>query len=176
MAIDIFTTEEFENALPRDKSTNEPLWIKLGCISGEYSYLIPIDDKVSIMVRSSISKSGTSADTGDDSIRAWLVTYETIEKITGVVYRNFKPLGSKVSEYTTRVPGWGKRLVSNENSVVRTLWRWRKKAGDCKHCGTPQGVYKVKKNNQNKGRLFTKCNHPACAMRSKTFEWLTEVK
>jgi hypothetical protein len=164
--IDTFTRQEFESALPVHKVTGEPLWLHVGIAYGEHQYLIKIDEKVGILVNSSIGPSGVSAASGENSIRAWLVAYT--QKLNGVVTR---PLGSKVNRWTTRLPGWQDRLIYNDNSVVRTLWRWRKKAGDCAKCGDPKGVFRTKKPGPNKGRIFTKCLK--C---DGTFEWITEEK
>lgn len=169
--VDKFTVEDFENALPVDKNTHSPLWKRLGIINNEYCYLLPVDDQVGIMIRSSISRSGVSADSGEDSIRAWLVEYNEVEKITGKkVLIVGKSLGSKVSRWTTRVTGWQDRLINNDDSVIRTLWRWRKMAGDCSHCGKPKKVFKVNKHSANRGRIFAKCPE------HNEFVWLTEAK
>jgi len=167
--IDQFTREEFENVLPVNKTTGEKMWKPLGIIQGEYSYLMPVDDQVGIMIRSSIGNSGISADSGDDSLRAWLVTYKEIDKITGAITIT-KPLGGKVSKWTTRVSGWEERFISGKESIIRTLWWWRKRAGDCPHCGKPKGVFKVKKEGPNKGRVFSKCRD------HNYFQWITEPK
>lgn len=141
--IERFTRETFEQALPVHKDTGEPLWEPLGLVSGEYSYRIPINGgHVAIEVRSSIDNAGIAAESGSDSIRAWL-----LDTHTG------KPLGSKVSRWTTRLPGWEDRLTN----VLRTLWQWRARAGDCPICKQPKGIYKVKKEGKNKGRPFAKC-------------------
>jgi len=155
MTIDRFTKEQFESALPIHKDTNEPLWISLSIKNQEYAYLVPINGgAVAIEVRSSIDRSEIAADTGKDSIRAWLVDTET-----------GRPIGSKVSRWTTRVPGWENRLTD----VLRTLWQWRMRAGDCPECGEPKGIYKVKKEGKNKGRPFANCR--AC---DNGFVWLDE--
>lgn len=142
MAIDHFTQKEFEEALPKHKDTKLPMCQCIGMEGGELTYFMPIDDFTGIIIRSSIDGSGHSADTGDDSIRAWLVDAK----------RN--PLGSKVSKYTNRLPGWNKRLVE----VLRTLWKWRKEAGNCPQCHNPMKIFKIKKAGPNKGKVFTKCD------------------
>ena len=138
--IDTFTKSEFEaSALPTSKTTGEALWTPLGLVDGEYTYAVKIDDVSRIIIRSSIGRDGVSAGCGEDSIRCFLVD------------NNGKPLGSKVSKWTTRKPGWGERTKEN----IRTLWRMRKAAGDNTD-GTPRRVFKVKKEGPNKGRFFTK--------------------
>jgi len=157
MTVEIFTKEEFEKALPINKNTGEPMWRNARIIEGgEYCYLIDVDDEVAIMVRSSIDRSGISAESGQDSIRCWLVRK--------MPCGGTAPLGSKVSRWTTRIPGWQDRMTE----VIRTLWSWRKKAGNC--CGEPRHILKVKVDTPNKGRIFTKCN--SCGK----FTWLTEPK
>lgn len=141
--IETFTKDQFEKSLPVHKETGVPLWDHLGLIQGEHTYFIKIDNSVGIEIRSSIDKTGISATLGQDSIRAWLVD-------SG---RN--PLGSKVSKYTTRRPGWQERT----KEVLRTLWKWRKMAGNCEVCGEPNKIFKVKKEGPNKNRVFCKCNN-----------------
>jgi hypothetical protein len=109
-------------------------------IVGEECYQIPINDDIFIHIRSSIGTNGVAADTGQDSIRCWLVD------------GNGKPLGSKVNKWTTRVTGWDKRLTE----VLRTLWEWARKAGYCESCNVPMGVYKSK-TKKNPDRIFSKC-------------------
>ena len=156
MGVEIFSKGDFEKALPVDKNTGKRLWLELGLIDGEYTYIIPVrksksGDEVRIVVRSSVSRSGVSAPNGQDSIRAWLVDQEG------------QPLGSKVSKWTTRLPGWQGRLTK----VLRTLWGWAIKAGDCPKCGRPKSVFKVKKDGPNKGRIFARCAE------HNGFTWLT---
>lgn len=140
--IDRFTRDEFEKALPIHKTTGQPLWECRGFMDGELVYYMPIDPKAGLIIRSSIDHSGLAADTGEDSIRAWLAQPDGT------------PLGSKVSRWTTRVVGWDERL----KAVLRTLWSWRNKAGNCPQCDKPLLVFKVKKAGANKGRIFAKCD------------------
>lgn len=149
--IDRFTKEQFEKALPVHKVTGQPLWESRGLENGEFVYYLPIDPMAGILVRSSIDGSGYAAATGEDSIRAWLV------KPDG------SPLGSKVSKWTTRVAGWDERL----KIVLRTLWGWRVKAGNCPKCMQPLPVFKVKKEGPNRGRVFANCKS------HNVWEWLT---
>lgn len=148
MLIETFSKQDFESKL--DYLEPQPL----GIIQGEESYLIKLDKQVSIMIRSSVKENGYSADTGQDSIRAWLVNGSD------------NPLGSKVSKWTTRLPGWGMRLTE----VLRQLTQWRLLAGDCKTCYKPLGIFKVKKSGENKGRIFANCKE------HKGFRWLDEVE
>lgn len=160
MAVDTFNTEQFQNALPINKNTGKPMWSYGGVQKGEHIYYVETSQPdVKILVRSSIkSRSGLSADCGQDSIRAYLV----LEDGT--------PLGSKVNRWTTRVPGWEERLTE----VLRTLYGWTQKAGRCS-CGSPKGVYKVKKSGPNKGRVFANCPQKDNKCQNQ-FVWLTETK
>jgi superfamily I DNA/RNA helicase len=150
MTTERFSLKDFEQAL-------EPHpWTYEGLVSGEHVYRIVLDnsDLAQIQVRSSIDSSGVAASTGEDSIRAWLV-----ETKTG------KPIGSKVSKWVTRVPGWQDRL----NETIEILKEWWSLSGACPDCGKPKGIFKVKKEGKNKGRVFSKCqfhNH---------FQWLDET-
>ena len=149
--IDTFTKAEFENALPIHRTTGKKLWVSKGIRNGEEVYTLPIDDKTAIEIRSSVKSDGVCASTGKDSIRMWLTD------------TSGAPLGSKVNRYTTRVPGWEGRMTE----TLRTLYKWRKKAGNCPMCGEPKKVFLVKKEGPNKGRVFSQCpDH-------KNFTWLT---
>ena len=94
MAIDRFSREQFESALPRDKQTGNPLWRSMGNISGEFEYALSVKPGIDILVRSSVRPDGRAAEAAKDSIRAWIVDAE-----------NHAPLGSKLQAWITRVPG-----------------------------------------------------------------------
>lgn len=117
MTIDTFTREDFEASLPTG-------FRALGLVDGEVTYRLATRGAVEIEVRSSIRADGMSAGSGEDSIRAWLVASATS-----------KPLGSKVSRWTTRLPGWQARL----SAVLHTLMDWRERSGDCPTCQAPKG-------------------------------------
>ena len=149
--IDQFTREEFEEALPRHRETNVPLWKSAGCISNEFAYLVPVHEHASIMIRSSVKSDGMSAGTGEDSIRMWLVDPETLDFV-----------GSKLSTYVTRVPGWQDRMTD----MMRELFRMGRFVTMCS-CGEGiRKIFKTKKDGNNKGRLFLRCN--SC----ESFEWI----
>tara|TARA_R110000787_G_scaffold61866_2_gene139968 strand:+ start:1269 stop:1691 length:423 start_codon:yes stop_codon:yes gene_type:complete len=135
------------------------MWESLGLKSGEETYAVQIDERTRIEIRSSIGPNGVAAGTGEDSIRAWLTTTDG------------DPLGSKVSKYTTRVKGWEDRT----KNVLRTLWSWRTKAGDCPICNEPKKIFKTKKAGSNKGRIFSNCENK-CGGDFEQFRWLTEKK
>lgn len=139
--IERFSKQEFEAALPVFLSTGSALWTELGLINGEYCYKIIIDDKVYIMVRSSINKNGISADNGTDSIRCWLV-----DSSTG------KPIANKIQRWICRTKNWRKNLTE----TLRNLWRLRKSAGDCSECGCPKSIFKSKQA-RSKNAIFAKC-------------------
>lgn len=156
--IDHFTKAEFEAALPKHKETGKPMCVCAGLVNGEYVYSMPVggeDSHVIIEIRSSINATGLSADTGENSIRAYLIWFD---KRSGT----WKPLGSKVQKYVTRLPGWQDRLTE----VLRTLYGWRLKAGNCPKCSLPKGIFKVSKAGENHGRVYAKC------MAHNEFRWL----
>lgn len=158
MTIEQFTQVQFEECLPRHKQTNLPIFEYNGVVQGENTYLARIDSQVGILLRSSIDpRTGIARDTAQDSIRAMLVSLD-----------DMKPLGSKANKWTTRLPGWGDRV----KGILRTLWGWRLKSGDCPCCGQPLKVFKVKKIGVNKGRIFARCDDHSKA----TWQWLTEAK
>lgn len=91
MTTEKFSIEQFESVLPSG-------FISEGIIAGEYTYRIQVPDKpVYIEIRSSIDVTGFTADTGEDSIRL-------------VLKSNGKPIAKKVDAWTTRAPGWERRL------------------------------------------------------------------
>lgn len=161
--VELFTREEFETALPVSKNGGYPLWGPAGLIDSEYAYLIPIQIKgipgyvLGIMVRSSVGPDGVSAGCGEDSIRCWIVGPDLL------------PWGSKVSRWTTRLPGWQSRLTR----VLRTLWKWAARIRPCPV--NPEhglvAVYKVRKEGPTKGRVFLRCRDKEC----RFFEWIEEV-
>ena len=154
--IDRFTKEEFEASLPVHPVTREVRWTYAGFNGGEHVYRVKIDSRVFVEVRSSVGEDGISAGTGEDSIRAWLVREDG------------SPLGSKVSRWTTRQPGWQERL----RGVLNTLRDWRKSAGDCPVCGNPKKVFKVKAaTSHNKGRVFACCSDHERV----SWTWLTDA-
>ena len=108
--IDVFGRDEFEQALP------DGLWEYAGVDKGEHIYTISvffpkngnrsesIQTNKRIIIRSSIDvRTGKSGDVGQDSIRHW-IEYSYKGK--------WFALGKGSKEWTTRVPGWEKRLVS----------------------------------------------------------------
>lgn len=146
MSVEIFSRQQFEQALP------EGHWSYSGLVNNEHTYLIRITDDIFITIRSSVDGSDWSADTGEDSIRAWLVD------------KNGSPLGSKVSKWTNREPGWDKRLLK----VLRTLWGWAEWAGYCPDCKIPMCIYKSKQP-KSKNKVFKKCCN--C---QQHFQWLED--
>jgi hypothetical protein len=170
MPVEIFTKAEFEDALPKKKDSDEPAWSCLGLVDEEYAYLIPVSVKnnVGIHVRSSVSRTGFSAECGEDSIRAWIVDMT-----------DGKPMGGKISRWTTRQPGWQHRLwnpTHADPSKRGVLWQLRNMAAKivpCPKCGKERvKVFKVKKEGPNHGRPFRTCKAggEGCGF----FEWLDE--
>lgn len=157
MPVDRFTTRQFEAALDTICANLQPDvrgWkAMVGLDNGEWCYLVMIDEFTGVYVRSSIDGSGVSASTGEDSIRAYLVTYAKPPHTGPNAPLKTEPLGTKVSRWTTRVPGWQDRL----QTVVWTLVFWRKAAGNCEVCEAPKRIFRVKKDGPTKGKLFAKC-------------------
>lgn len=107
--IDVFTPEYFDSALPKDKKTGGKLFHKLGVINGEHCWSMAMPNpRIRIVIRSSIKPNGLSADVGEDSIRIMLQ----------VVHKNlWVNIGKGPDAYTTRVPGWEKRLEDKIKTV-----------------------------------------------------------
>jgi len=153
--VDIFTKDQFEAALPSDKATGKRLWEYVGLIQGEHTYRVkPFALPYAIEVRSSVKGNGTSAGTGEDSIRCWITTD------TGA------PFGGKIGRWTTRLPGWQERLTV----ALRTLAGMIKSIKACPSCGSPCPVWKAgnKAKPENKGRLFRNCPNKC----NGAFQWL----
>ena len=87
MTIDTFTNFQFNDAIPKHNKTGEPMCNHVGVIAGEHCWRMHVKKDVYVLIRSSIDKSGMSAASGEDSIRAYLVDWE------------LKPLGSKVQKF-----------------------------------------------------------------------------
>ena len=141
MATEIFSKEQFEQALPVHRLTREKLWEYIGFIKGEHQYRIPVKDGVEIIIRSSIDGTGYAADTNQNSIRAWLWSSKYSQ-----------PLWKGDRHYVTRVPGWSGRL----HKLLRKLYQRGLRVGQCKCCGGQAAIFKTK-NGKNKDRLYYKC-------------------
>lgn len=131
--IERFTKEQFEAALP--KSGRFPI-IPLEIVNGEYCWKMIVGE-VGIIIRSSIDSSRISARTGEDSIRVYLVD------------KQGRPLGSKITKWTTRKPGWQERLADLLRQFVKMILA----------SGADKGgvtIFKCKKEGANKGRFFYK--------------------
>lgn len=138
--IDSFTKQDFETAL-----TNSSVPFKYaGMDLGEHTYLVPVDETIALMIRSSIRSDNQSADTGTDSIRVWLFNRRT----------DF-PIGKSATWFITRRPGWIERLVEQ----LKLLTYWRRTAGDCKICGKPKSIFVAGENArpENRGKPFANC-------------------
>ncbi len=139
MGIDRFDTRRFESALPAEMS-----WDFNGFESGERVYRIDVNEFARIMIRSSIDDTGYAAESGEDSIRMWLeVLAENGE------YRPVK----KLDTWTTRVPGWEKRV----SEKLWELYRYGNKVARAIPLknGKPQAFWFVK-NGKNTGRPCSK--------------------
>ena len=138
--IDRFDRKRFEDALPRHKDTQQPVWRGLGLIGGEYCYTVEIQPGVLIYIRSSVKADGWAADTAEDSIRCWLTDPQG------------RPLASKDQAYVTRVNGWAGRLTD----LLRKMWRLGSQLGECPHCGATTLAVKTK-TGQHVGRYHERC-------------------
>jgi hypothetical protein len=157
-SIDVFDRWYFESILPTGKVTGKKLWSRRENY-GEWEYLIDMGDpEVFIRVRSSVqTATDMSAETGEDSIRAWLVHVRPDGEF---------PISEKVTRWTTRQAGWEDRLWK----IFSLLREWRQAAGDCIECGRPRRIFKVKKSGVNNGRYFAKCCE---SDKGSNFVWLT---
>lgn len=147
MAIDKFSKDRFEAALPVHKETGKPLWHDVGFNGGEFVYGINIWKDgvkkvdgtipwITIFIRSSVGMDGYAKDTGKDSIRMYFM-------------REGKPHGSKLSNYVTRVNGWEDRMTDQ----LRILYKRALNLNACKVCGKPKAIFKKQKDK----KLFQAC-------------------
>ena len=137
--IDHFSIEQFDQVVKNVR----PASYHAGVIMGEHIWYVPLDEQCQIVVRSSIRPNGTSADSGDDSIRLFLSD------------KNEHVHLGKLDAYTTRVSGWEKRIEIK----ISYLASLRLAAGDCKRCENPLHIFIVQKEGANKGRPFATCKH-----------------
>jgi hypothetical protein len=138
MSVDRFSKSDFETKVMG--KLNIPFTVQF--TQGEYRYRFPVKTRgVYITVSSSIDRSGFAQDTGENSIRAWLTD------------NMGSPLGSKVQKWVTRQNGWDTRVLG----MLRSLYKMGMKIDKCPKCNKLQGVYIVKKDGANKGRIFTNC-------------------
>jgi len=135
MPVEIFTKEEFQEAMP-------PKATCLGLNKGELIWAIPMPHpKLRIVVRSSIHSQGQSAACGEDSIRLWLEGFDG---------KNWYTMGQKPDDYTNRVKGWQQRIKGKIRDVAKIACKVPKdlilQDGD--------KIFFVKKECPNKGRPF----------------------
>jgi hypothetical protein len=163
--IDTFSRADFESAIS-DKAK------KLGLINSEFCYLIPLDDRIGIYIRSSIGLDGLCKDSGQDSIRLFLVYYEPFNNRFRIQseyeYYHTEILGKSINKWITRVNGWQNRLETAINELIR----WNQLASYCSECNEPLHFYKVNKDGINKGRIFATCKNND--KHRNVFIWITE--
>lgn len=117
MPTERFTRQEFEEALhaAREWKNVTPQGLK----QGEYSYALDFGSPHTLLeLRSSIDATGIARDTGDDSIRAWMIS------------KDGKPLGGKVQNYVTRQKNWRTNMANMLNQLVR-LAAWIQPCPQC---------------------------------------------
>jgi hypothetical protein len=158
MAVEIFTKSEFESKLPKHNKTGEVLWEHAGVYKGEHTYKLSFDHghNIKILIRSSIKTDGFSAETGKDSIRAWLID------------QNSNVIGSKTQSYVTRTKGWDVRLVN----MLRKLATLGNKIKPCPTCQILMGVGEGK--GPNKGKFYISCRgkDESGNFANHHFEWI----
>jgi len=141
MPVEIFTKAQFEAALPAGK------WSSAGVVGGENCYLVRLTPgPTAVFVRSSVH-GDTSAECGEDSIRAWIVGADG------------QPLGGKSQRWVARTRNWRQHL----GAMILKLDNQRRWMVGCPHCGIMLLPFTVKaKGNENKGRAFVACKNPQC--------------
>lgn len=158
MTTELFTKDQFFKVISNYCEESGLKFSERGFFMGEYRYHIYVavvkSHEIFVEIASSIGPSGVADGTGENSIRLWL---------SG---DNGLPLGSKISRWVTRVPGWEKRMIDQIErlTAMGQAIRW------CNKCSTLEKIFIVKKDGPNKGKLFIKCNCPG------SFEWLDEIE
>lgn len=154
MATEKFSIQEFDSAMTSALKGTGLVWEHSGYFGGEMRYGIQVkkDPVVWVLVNSSIQRDGYAADTGENSIRVWMVDDDGA------------PLGNKTQAYITRVPGWQERLANTLADVIDM-------ANAVDYCPVCQDIQKVfvAKQGDNRGRAFRKCGS-GCV-----FQWLDEI-
>ena len=161
--IDRFTKQEFEQVLFTFHAGVE----SLGLEQGEEVFAIPVTESARILVRSSIDPSGIAADTGEDSIRLWIQVYQP--NFRSPESRVWQASGKKVDAYTTRVPGWGKRMSDKLAILFERAKKVRRPVLVCPECGKAPWVG-FSASDKNPGRPYAKCGSPDMHY----FQWLDE--
>lgn len=158
---DIFSREQFEAALPVDKETGERLWEPVDLAFSEYTYGLPVSDHAVILITSSIRKGNELCDdTGDNSIRAWIVDASDFSK----------PLAAKLVRWTARTRNWRVNL----SNLLRELWKLAMLIEPCPTCGGPTRISVAKNGKpENAGRRFVSCTDRAKC--GKFITWVDEV-
>jgi len=161
--IDRFSTQQFEAALPRNKTTGEQMHEYVGFIDGERVYRFLIGNGAQVTVRSSIKGDGLAAEAGEDSIRIWLQ-----DAVTGT------PLAKKLQRYVTREYGWQDRM----HEAIKKTWEKGLALRICPVCSRPMPLYQVKSETANKGRWFFNCHHYQTEFyqRQHRFEWADQAR
>lgn len=133
--VEIFTKAEFERVLGTIAD-----WKSLGEVQHNEAYEIDFgNEDARILVYSSIDKTGRSRQSGEDSIRIWLVTPD------------HRPIGGKTQSHVKRTKSWRESLRRVIREVAN-LGRWIQ---PCPKCGQMLGL-KVKKQ-----QVFVFCPHDA---------------
>jgi len=146
MATEIFTKTEFENALSKYGNFSS-----VGVVYGEYCYILKVDSEMGIYVRSSVHFGGVCAETGKDSIRAYLYDFSE-NRIVGNPKKDY--------HWTTRSHGWDSRM----GELINKMKNIRNKIGS--HCNKTKIVL-ISHTKTNPDRLFCKCR--ICG---QGFEWV----
>jgi ssDNA-binding Zn-finger/Zn-ribbon topoisomerase 1 len=141
--IDRFTKREFEDALPKDKDSGENLWEYFRFDKGEHTYIVPVNENVAVMIRSSVNMDGVAAESGADSIRLYLMDVESEQ-----------PLAKKVDAWTQRTVGWQDRMIDK----IRTLYKKGLQMVTCPKCGKGRMVER----DGRYGTFYGCSNYPKC--------------
>jgi hypothetical protein len=143
MAIDRFSKERFEAALPRADRQGVAFrrWVRFE--GGQYIYKFQLGPGLFIQIYSSVDESGFARAISEDSIRFSLVNAEG------------KPMTNKTQLFVTRAHGW-------ESRVLGMFWKlWELGQEILTPCGRCRAQLKIftcrRKDSRYLGCRFTKC-------------------
>lgn len=164
MSTERFTKEQFEAVLATFCQEHGTAIVGNRFTFEEYRYQMEIaklsrpngggDETILIEIASSVGPDGLADAAGDNSIRLYLTNGDGM------------PVGNKLQKWVTRVPGWETRLTD----MLMKLCEMGRLITFCDRCQSLRKIFIVKKDGNNKGRLFMRCN---C---EHSFKWLDDIE
>lgn len=147
MSTERFSKTQFEAALDDAFRGTGVQWLCDGILKSEFHYHAIVkqtktNQEVSIEIQSSIDGSGFAADTGENSIRVW-------------VMGSGKPMFEKEQAYVTRVAGWAERM----RVVIAKQLEKAQSVPFCPKCG---GLMRLR-TRRDGGKFWGCIRYPECS-------------